>query len=102
MPLATSPASTQFVAGVVAFGFDESGNGVLEALASRAREFHRPMLHRTASLAGFPEDLSSALTELFNSVDHAHVLVVLDPQHEEHAAVLHAVCTTIKTARKKF
>ena len=97
------------VAGVAAFGFDESGNGVLEALAGRVKQFERPLLCRAANPASFAEDLSSAISGLLNPqtaaverVDRVHVLIVVDPQHEEHPEIMQVICSTILASRNKF
>jgi hypothetical protein len=97
------------VAGVAAFGFDESANGVLEALAGRVKQFERPLLCRAANPASFADDLSSAISALLSpqsasveQVDHVHVLIVVDPQHEEHPEIIDAICSTIFATRRRF
>jgi hypothetical protein len=98
--------------GVVALEFDESGDGVLDALVSRSKDFERPLLPIKSSPVNpstFAEDFFSAMSGLLSPqnpaasrVDRAHVLIVMDPQQDADAEILGAVCSTVLAARKKF
>jgi hypothetical protein len=97
------------VTGLVALALDESGNGVLESLASRAKHFDSPLIHCKATPVTFAEDLVSAMSGLLNPqhpaaarVDRVHVLIITDQQQHADVDILRAVCSTVLAARKKF
>jgi hypothetical protein len=83
---------------------------VLEALASRAEHFERPLRARATSPAVFAEDLFSTMNGLLHPLkaaaeraDRVHVLIIItDTQQDEDPDVRHAVCSAVLAARKKF